>query len=366
MSRRLFLSDIHMSAGLGLNPDGGKHSWEWFTDRDCRRLCWVLDTLIDAPAVPPIDEIVLLGDIFDNWIFPHDMKPPVFADIVKSPHISGVLSRLNQISQSTDILFLPGNHDMTLTHAELMSVLPRVGYGGQGKDKPMYGAGRISGEHGNATALFCSPDPKHQSSLPLGYFISRLAASADRDTGSHTPSVTDIVRELGHMLVKEQIAQGVFDAICAKAGVSQDAEILMPDDLWGGAPVKVGQIRDAYKDLVEEYEYRNGVIDAGLAIPAELGNLAPVADARILRFNSKLVLMGHTHRATVQQHQSFPMGRSAYVNSGCWCNNTEKATWVDVNKTDHSYEVSLMGCSLMPPDGSAPTVAPLFDKFVID
>jgi hypothetical protein len=122
-----------------------------------------------------------------------------------------------QISQTTDILFLPGNHDMTLTHAELMSVLPRVGYGGQGKDKPMYGAGRILGEHGNAIALFCSPDPQHPDFLPLGYFISRLAATAQRETGSYNPSFTDIVSELSHMLGREDLAQGVFDAICRKS-----------------------------------------------------------------------------------------------------------------------------------------------------
>ncbi len=130
--------------------------------------------------------------------------------------------------------------------------------------------------------------------------------------------------------------------------------------------MKVGQVRDGYKDLVKEYEYRNGAIEAGLAIPAELGNLAPVADARFLRFNSKLVLMGHSHRATVQQHHLLPTGRAAYVNSGSWCNNTEQATWIEVNKNNNSYEVTLMACSLMPLDGSAPTIAPLFDKFVLD
>jgi hypothetical protein len=151
----------------------------------------------------------------------------------------------------------------------------------------------------------------------------------------------------------------------AKAGVSQDADILMPDDLWGGAPVKVGHIRDAYKDLFNEYEHRNGAIESALAIPAELGNLAPVADAPFIRFNAKLVLMGHTHRATVQQHH-FPTGRNAYVNSGSWCSGVDKATWIEVNKTGSSYAVSLMSCSTMPQDGSAPTIEPLFDRFVVN
>jgi UDP-2,3-diacylglucosamine pyrophosphatase LpxH len=364
MSRRAFISDIHMSAGIGLGTAAGKHPWEWFTVKDRDRLCWFIEQLLERPSHSKVDELVLLGDIFDNWVFPHDVKPPTFAQIVKSSHIRGVLELLDRLSESTAVLFIPGNHDMTLTHAELMSVLPRVGYGGQGKDTPMFGAGRLLAEHGNAAALFCAPDPQHPNYLPLGYFISRLAATADRETGSHSPSVSDIVREFGHMLAKEKLAVGVFDAICHKAGVSGDATILMPEDLWGGEPVTVAAVRDSYKDLQAEYERRHGLIQTALAIPSELGELSLVADTLFIRHGAKLVLMGHTHHAVVKQHV-LPTGRVAYVNTGAWCNDTSKATWVEVEKTQRSYSVAVMSCQRAP-DGGALTVEPQFEPFTLD
>jgi UDP-2,3-diacylglucosamine pyrophosphatase LpxH len=366
MSRRLFLSDTHMSAGLGLVASDGRHPWEWFTERDCRRLCWFLAHLKEpTPSQPPIDELVLLGDIFDNWVFPHDVKPPTFKAILASEHIRPAITLLNELSTTTDILFLPGNHDLTLSHVDLMSALPRIGFGGQGKDRPMYGGGRVLGEHGNAVALFCSPDPLRQDGLPLGYFISRMAATADRDTGSHAISTTDVIRELAQFLGHGKLARDVFEAICAKAHVSRQDRVLMPDDLWGGQTVRVGDIGDMYQSLLGEYEHRNGAIETAMAIPAELGDLVPVADARFVRFGSKLVLMGHTHKVALVPQTLPLLGQVAYVNTGSWCNNTEKATWVEVEKTDRTYAVSVMSCSRMPSDSSPPTVAPVFDRVVI-
>ena len=36
-TKRLFVSDVHSSAGWGLVQESGKHSWEWFTEDDCNR-----------------------------------------------------------------------------------------------------------------------------------------------------------------------------------------------------------------------------------------------------------------------------------------------------------------------------------------
>ena len=97
MGCRLFISDCHISAGLGLDTDASNpHPWEWLTRPDQARLLgflkWVTTRAARGTAsVPkPVDEVVLLGDIFDSWIFPHDVKPlaaqPAASRLFCGPH----------------------------------------------------------------------------------------------------------------------------------------------------------------------------------------------------------------------------------------------------------------------------------------
>jgi UDP-2,3-diacylglucosamine pyrophosphatase LpxH len=348
-----------MSIGWGLDAPSAsnKNNWGWFTDNDRKRFYWFLQYIYDNASVTPIDEIVLLGDIFDNWVFPHDVKPPTFAEIVKAPQSNDIRALLNRLSEKTSVLFLPGNHDMTLSRAELSSVLPKVTFARNGTSDPIYVAGRILGEHGNADALFCAPDPLRPNELPLGYFISRIAATAVRDTGGTSPDLAEVIFELIKLVEnKEEVAESVFDAICARAKVPQTAKILMPDDLWGGAEVSVQDVREKYANLFNEFVKRKGVVDAVRAIAAESGDLEPVAALRHIQYGAKLVFMGHTHNETVKPLHEMLYQDATYVNSGCWCNNKELATWIDVTTTDDKFIVSVNSCTRVPKDGTAPTI----------
>ncbi len=361
MSRRIFISDIHMSAGLGLNPPSGQFPWEWFSEADLARMTWFLEHLLQSHQTDPIDEVVLLGDVFDNWVFPHDMKPPTLAEILASPRLKPVYERLNRLSEACGMLFLPGNHDYSLTHLQLMSVLPRVGFGGRGVDCPQFASGQLLAEHGNGKALFCSPDPQRQDALPLGYFISRLAATASRRTGSHDPNARVVAQVLIHGFAKETIAQEVVDAVARMAGVDDSTQILMPEDFWGGKTTTVGAVKATYAKLFSEFERRHGLIGTAIAVPAETGNLAPLADSYLLRSGTRLVVMGHTHGATVQQFDY--LKKAAYVNSGCWCGGTRKAGWVEVRKDDRGhYTISVKGCSQAQQPGAF-AISDLFSPF---
>lgn len=372
MSVTIFISDTHVGPGLRPNPNDPKlHSWEWVTPSDRARLAAFLQWLnpkgsVAAPGVPrpAVDELVLLGDIFDNWIVPHDIKPPTMLELMRSQNASPIVAALRSLSQAINVIFVPGNHDMTVTGEVLAAVLPDVTFGGAAANKPFFSNGRLRGEHGNGPALFNSPDPLRPDGLPLGYFISRLVATADRNTGSHTPSTSAIIHELGHILGKEKIAQGVLDAVADKAGVSLDTQILMPDDLWGGQSVSVGQIRTMYAALAEEFEKRNGAIATAMSIPAEMEQLEVVADAMLLHGGLGAIVMGHSHGPMAKQYEIPFLGRAAYVNSGCWCNNISAATWVEVEKTRAggkrgSLSLRLMGCAGVDSNGNLTGVAPV-------
>ncbi len=372
MSRRVFISDTHVSAGLGLRPDTpGHHPWEWFTEPDSQRfvafLAWLGKRTTDAAVEGwgKVDEVVLIGDIFDNWVFPHDMKPPTFSELLASKSASVVIEALNGLPEETKVVYLPGNHDLTLSSGLVEPLLPNVTWGGDGVNDPYFSSGRLRAEHGNAHTLFCSPDPQQPGCLPLGYFISRMAATADRDTGSTTPSIVDVVREVGQLLEGDQLAHGVFDAICRKAGVNPEKNpkepILMPGDLWGGRTVTVGEVRDLYAHLFTEWKRRKGEIEANLSIPAELGHLEPVADSMFLHGGVNAVVMGHTHRPMALQRGLPFLGKAAYANAGCWCNNVEDATWVEVEKRDDdTVSLSVAKCTGVDSGGGPAGIGPLF------
>jgi hypothetical protein len=360
MSRRIIMSDLHMSAGLGLTAADGQYPWEWFTNADLARLEWFLQYLYDSHATEPIDDIVLLGDVFDNWVFPHDMKPPTLGSVIQSSRLEPIYGKINALTNQCGVLFMPGNHDYTLTHSQLMSVLPRVGFGGRGVDCPQFGSGQMLSEHGNGKALFCSPDPKRVDELPLGYFISRIAATATRKTGNHDPSKKLIENVLKHELGKEKIAEIVVDVVAKMAGLDDASEIVMPDDLWCGKNVTIGAVKKTYADLFTEFDSRYGAVGVAMGIAAECGDLAPIADTYLLRSAIRLVVMGHTHCATAQQHHV--LRNTAYVNSGCWCGNATKAGWVDVRKENNGqYAVSVNGVS-KGTGGSPYVISEIFSK----
>jgi hypothetical protein len=61
---RIFISDVHMSTnGLGAY----KHNFHWLSDQQIGNLTSFLDSLV----VRKPDELVIVGDLLDNWVCPH-------------------------------------------------------------------------------------------------------------------------------------------------------------------------------------------------------------------------------------------------------------------------------------------------------
>ena len=347
MSRKLFFSDCHISAGLGLEPGGlDTHAWEWLTPSDQRRLAafiaWV------TSRADEIDEVVLVGDIFDSWIFPHDIKPPTLFQIIASANATPLVQALDRLSRTIPTTILAGNHDIALSPAMLTLLLPKVTCPANG----IYSSGLLHAEHGHAWGLFNASDPERQDNLPLGYFISRMVATADRRSGSHTPSIAGEIKEIGELIAtQEKLPQGVFDGVCAKAGVSEGDTILMPDDLWDGEPTSVKEVRDIYKNLYHEWRTRNGTAGAVIAISAELNSLAIIADRIHITSGPRALIMGHTHEPVSQQITIPIIGNRVYVNAGAWCQRAEHAAWVEAEDRDGMVQLTVLGCTSFDSDG---------------
>lgn len=297
----IFLSDLHAGPGFG--------SWEWCTDRDVDRLAAFLATVTQP--------VVLLGDVFDHWQCPVDIRPPTMPALLAMGPAVRTMALLASTALRVPVTYVVGNHDDRM-RPELLP--PGVQWGGE-----IYQDAGLHAEHGHIQALFCAPDPDAPDHVPLGYFVSRLVATADRDTGSHTPSRQVIVRELlDAAATEETLPQALLDAVAARAGVGLDDPILMPSDLWSGLSTTVRQVRQMYRDLLTRFEARRGRLATALAIPAECGALEPVADA-LFCTGARTVIMGHTHTAGVSR----ALGRT-YANAGAWCSGA--GSWVEVDE----------------------------------
>jgi UDP-2,3-diacylglucosamine pyrophosphatase LpxH len=67
-----------------------------------------------------IEEVILLGDIFDFWTYPCGSTPPSFSDIVNAnPNILGPRGRLKQVADKVPVTYVNGNHDMNITKDDI-------------------------------------------------------------------------------------------------------------------------------------------------------------------------------------------------------------------------------------------------------
>jgi len=300
------LSDLHAGPGLG--------SWEWCSQEDVARQIAFLDAL-----PPTVEHVVLAGDVFDNQVCPVDIRPPTTRETIALGQAEQLIEAIYRLSCRTDVCYVSGNHDATMTMTLLRETLPEVLYMGT---HALLNATRI--EHGHTHALFCAPDPAIPDAVPLGYFISRLAATADARTGGHTPSRMQVVDELLKLgEARETLPTALLNAMTSRAGVGDRDPILMPADLWSGRTTTIAEVRELYRDLVGRWIVANGALSIFPAVEAECRNLGPAAK-KLLTNGTRAVIMGHTHRIAYE-----PDDAGVYANSGSWCDGATGRVEID-------------------------------------
>lgn len=329
MTYRLFCSDIHLSQGTDDTLMPGEFPYAWFTSDDAKRATDFFDGL--AKQTKPADEIVLLGDIFDDAVVPHDRTPLTIPEIAARPTNAPVIQALKALSRTVPVVYLPGNHDMFVTADALREILPDVTYGGDGVNQPAFVSGRLRAEHGNAHALFTAPDPMRKGRVPLGYFLSRLAATAVRKNGKRIRSPLTIVDDVLELLGPARLAEAVLDATREEAGLRETDAIKMPKALNNGEDIAIGDIRKTYAAVYDEWRARAGSGAAFKAVLGEIGMLDDAADRVCKNTGAKVMLFGHTHEPAIDKDTWFVDDR-IYANTGAMCEG--KCTYASVEKTE--------------------------------
>jgi UDP-2,3-diacylglucosamine pyrophosphatase LpxH len=92
--KRLFISDVHLGAGRysdeSKSSETHKYEWDWLSENETKNFESFIRFLRTVYS-ENIREIILLGDIFDNWVFPHDLVPPTMDESPTTPIGRGLM-----------------------------------------------------------------------------------------------------------------------------------------------------------------------------------------------------------------------------------------------------------------------------------
>ncbi len=332
-TKRLFISDIHLSSEeiYKNHPD-----ISWFKpDRHKQRLLNFIDNTIIAKK-NSVKDVILLGDIFNTWICPASIPPPSYQEIFKANQ--EILDKFQDILDSGISLFYTnGNHDFDLTAAKIEDKINGI------RAIKYYRTGRIHAEHGNRFDIYNKPDfitdPAYGK--PIGYFISRLVATAGgREIGIlDLPNFIDDIIESA--VTDQNIFSSIIEGLAERVNMGDDNTILMPNK----RKITIGELKVRYEKLSDVYNKRELVADL-----FQRRYLNGPADRLCQKYDFNIVVFGHTHNAMIDKDY-FLVEDRIYANTGSWCK--DKAYCVEIDKSPRASGQVRVSLYSVRDDGSA-------------
>jgi UDP-2,3-diacylglucosamine pyrophosphatase LpxH len=326
----------------------------------------LVDFLDQIKNSPNVKELVIAGDLFDEWFIPMNYVFPqpesALVDAIAANNQT-VVNAINRIIKDATIkvTYLPGNHDIVVTAADFQRIFPGINQArdaGQGLGTYITGTNsEIAIEHGHRYNIFVAPDPisnrditnNNTSILPPGYFFTRIATSSVVEgmpaTSNTLPVYTANEKDesqLGYywyamtwagfmsgLPVNESFTDKVIKTNID--GFTQEYAIndLIPqqDPASGVFDVKL------YKGVQDTWEQRqdlNGVpvkIDLKDAIIKATDRGFIDSQAKTQYFDRdasrKIVVFGHTHVVRILPFTNLKGENTIYANSGTWIDNAQ-------------------------------------------
>ncbi len=344
-AKRIFISDVHMGDERSL---AAPHSYVWFR-KNVSRLADFLDELLKAPDV---EELIILGDLFDLWIIPANYSPITkLENVCSSEMYQPVIEKLKALAETgIKLTYVPGNHDMALSPAKMPETKQFLEdyFNGMNylceETMPLgtYRNGTIAAEHGNRYCLFNAPDKVSNSGvsfLPLGYFISRLDAYKVCEKGHACGFFDTLVKFVEEFLRgNTHFVEDVFLATADDSGLG-DGTIEAAGLPGYGNWIPVGDIAVRFRQIAGHWGQVPGTknVDAFIAAKSDAFGLFSAAKATYFQDNPefKVVIFGHTHTAELQPDYENPGNpnyivdpdvtpcRTIYANSGAWTDDAK-------------------------------------------
>ncbi|KAB8141379.1 hypothetical protein F8S13_20000 [Chloroflexia bacterium SDU3-3] len=327
--RTVIMSDIHIG-------DNYRTCWYQATVHEPYLLA-LLDYIIqNASGGPePIGRLVILGDFFDFWTYPPAVVPPSIDQIIQAnPNVLGPEGKLRQVLDALagNVQYIHGNHDITLTQADLdriptgqhkIAMLPDITPDPSG----------LLLTHGHLATMFNAPDPR--APVPVGYYVTRViahlveqelapnqtAADLHNQGSPYGFSLASLIPSLSGQFSNPSITNLLIDYICERCGWDESGQI----KLEGGASTTIAAIKPLYDGLWTNWARDNGGGEVGALIAAKAAQadyegsyICWFAQKFAFERNQARAIMGHTHVPKVGiQHSACD-----YVNNGFECPST--------------------------------------------
>ncbi|HYA40474.1 MAG TPA: metallophosphoesterase [Syntrophobacteraceae bacterium] len=341
--KRVFISDIHMGCDESVAP---RKPYVWFKD-NAGLLAQFLDEQLEDAQVK---EVIILGDLFDEWVIPTDYQSITSFDRICSNSTNkDVVAGLEALAGKDKLVYVPGNHDMAITVAGIDEIknfmenktFPGIRFICDG-DEPL---GKyqdedkiLVAEHGNRYCLFNAPDTwtdPRLSFLPLGYFISRMVAYKVSTTGHQQEACSiffDFLREI--LKGNQDFEEELFEAIADDCMLKPTSTIQLDGIPGCGAGMMVSDIGKRFRQLFSNWGRVPGAdyVSASEAVVGEIGDLYEAAASTYFRPESscKVVIFGHTHEPSMRNtYKSTSPDFVVDEDTACETIYANSGTWVD-------------------------------------
>ena len=341
------ISDIHLG-----DARANTLKYCWFGDNNTA----LLDLLDFIESGNEVKQVLILGDLFDEWIVPYTINPfdsqsgitngkEYFHAVADNPVNQLIIAKLQDIAshQEIDLIYVHGNHDMLLTNEVLQEIIPGIIWKGDNIGLGIYfPVPEIVLEHGHRYDFFNCPQPLTNPGhiLPPGYFISRLYAQGTMDHPGNLKSGEDISGSFEfktawdiaylHTILQYKMVVNPYAMNILMGGIDnypgpysfhgiKEMYATNIEDLWGQTQV---QNLVPYPMACCFHAIWNGHSD--LYTAAEMEYLDPATAPKTY----KIVGFGHTHEPLLQVYPKSSVYSGIYANSG---------SWIDASQT--SYDV---------------------------
>jgi UDP-2,3-diacylglucosamine pyrophosphatase LpxH len=344
------MSDLHLGADL--------------TFAECSKNLGSLEKLLkQIKAAPNVKELVIAGDMLDEWFVPANVdtyQGKDQADFVKriAATNKGVIDALNSIIQEKKIrvTYVPGNHDLTITAANVESILPGINQArdaelGMGTYSPVADP-KIVVEHGHRYNFFCAPDPISNQDIapgtiqPPGYFYTRIAVlhvMQEPATPADTPPVViqntsgDASQKLlyvyWYVWSKALATYPITNKFDEKIIVTNvngfkgnySVNDILPYQTTPGGVIDV-KFYKGIQDSWTERQTRNHV-SMPIPISQAIANSGKASESDFQATNQyflnqnsdkRIVIFGHTHDPKIIASTNYKGDKCIYANSGTW------------------------------------------------
>ena len=339
------ISDLHMGEERAV-----ERKYSWFIE-NADALEHFVQKVKDDETVR---ELVILGDMFDEWVIPYDTKPfdgtvtdsrEYFHAVRNALTNVAIFDTLAEIASGgeIDLVYVRGNHDMLTDQTTLEELLPGVAFMGQidglGSYSPVDG---VIMEHGHRYDFFNSPQPLVNPGhiLPPGFFVSRLWAAGMEAEGDQEGALSAEETEEGPFGDKEFTfpfawdtaliyteAQfpaldppSLYDPVILMSGIDGYAD---PFSFEGAKAMYVdGDIETLWPDTQEQHGVQ-AIMPVAISILNGHSDLSVQADVEYLEDEERgirIVVFGHTHEPMIDVYPPGENHTGIYANTGSWVN----------------------------------------------